>query len=394
MATPVSTGVANAFADRAALVGSAWTEVAKRSGRTEGDLALEACLLAIQDAGLTPEDIDGIATYPGGMVGSVSATYVLTGLGMQNVRWYCDADGHGPAAMTGLVEGVLAVAAGLCEHVVVFRSMVRPTTHGAGGIPTTIKVPADMAFKMPYGGVMASQWMAMYQQAHMHDYGTRPEHFGEIAISTREWASRNERAIQRTPITMDDYLASPFVSEPIRLLDSDYPVDAGIAVVITTPERARDLPHRPVLVRSMSIAPGPKPDWDQAPRLTEMSAAYAARDMWSRAGDLGVGDVDCAFLYDGFTFIALSWLEALGFCGVGEGGPFVEGGTLRAGGRLPTNTHGGNLSEGRTHGMGQIAEAVRQLQGRSGGRQVPDARVAVVTGGGGPIAGAVLLHSP
>jgi acetyl-CoA acetyltransferase len=382
-----------AFADRAALAGSAWTEVSKGSGRSEGDLALEACLLAVEDAGLTLDDVDGIATYPGGMVGSVSSTYVLTGLGLRHIRWYCDANGHGPAAMTGVVEAVLAVASGLCETVVAFRSMVRPTTHGAGGIPVNIKMPADMAFKVPYGGVMASQWIAMYQQRHMLEFGTLPEHLGEIAVSTREWASRNERAIQRTPFTIDEYLASPFVSEPIRLLDSDYPVDAGIAVVVTTPERARDLAHPAVLVRSMSVAPGPKPDWDQAPELTAMSAAYAARDMWSRAGDIGVDDVDVALLYDGFTFIALSWIEALGFCAVGEGGPFVSGGAIRAGGRLPLNPHGGNLSEGRTHGMGQIAESVRQLQGRSGDRQVPDAQVAVVTGGGGPLAGCMLLHT-
>ncbi len=381
------------FADRAALAGSAWTEVTKRSGRSEGDLALEACLLAIEDAGLSTDDVDGIATYPGGMVGSVSSTYVLTGLGMKNIRWYCDADGHGPAAMTAVVEAVLAVAAGLCETVVAFRSMVRPTTHGAGGIPTNIKMPADMAFKVPYGGVMASQWIAMFQQRHMFEFGTTAEHLGEIAVSTREWASHNERAIQRVPFTIEDYLASPFVSEPIRLLDSDYPVDAGIAVVVTTADRARDLRHPAVLVRSMSVAPGPMPDWDQAPELTEMSAKYAARDMWSRAGDIGIGDVDVALLYDGFTFIALSWIEALGFCEVGDGGPFVEGGTIRAGGRLPLNTHGGNLSEGRTHGMGQIAESVRQLQGRAGRRQVPDARVAVVSGGGGPLAGCMLLHT-
>ncbi len=124
-----------------------------------------------------------------------------------------------------------------------------------------------------------------------------------------------------------------------------------------------------------------------------MSAKYAAADMWTRAGDLGVDDVDVACFYDGFTFIALSWIEALGFCALGEGGPFVEGGTLRPGGRLPLNPHGGNLSEGRTHGMGQVAEAVRQLQGRSGDRQVEDARVGIVTGGGGPLAGAMLLHT-
>jgi len=385
--------VSDRFADRAALVGSAWTSIEKSSGRSEGDLALEACLLAIRDAGLTPDDVDGVATYPGGMTSSVSATYVISGLGLRNVSWFSDANGHGPAAMTAVVEAAVAVASGACDTVVAFRSMIRPRTHGAGAIPLNIKLPADMAFKVPYGGIMASQWIAMFQQRHMHEYGTRPEHFGEIAGAMREWASRNERAIQRTPFGLDEYLASPFVSEPLRLLDCDYPVDVGIAVVVTTPERARDLAQRPVVVRAASVAPGPSPDWDQAPELTSMSAPYAAAEMWKRAGDLRVDDVDCAFLYDGFTFIALSWLEALGFCGEGEGGPFVEGGTLRAGGRLPTNTHGGNLSEGRSHGMGHVAEAVRQLQDRGGERQVHGARVAVVAGGGGPLAGCMLLHT-
>lgn len=381
------------LADRVALVGSAWTPIQKDSGRDEGDLALEACLAAIRDAGLEPEDVDGIATYPGGMVSSVSATYVLMGLGMDSVRWYVDANGNGPAAFTAVAEAALAIAAGACHTAVAFRSYTRPKSYGAGAVPDTIKLPPDLAFKAPYGGVMASQWIGMYAQRHMHEFGTRPEHLGAIAVSTRDFASRNERAIMREPITLEDHLASPMVSEPLRLLDCDYPVDAAVAVVLTTPERARDLPHRPVLVRSQSIAPGPVPDWDQAPSLVEMSAAYAARDLWAHAGDLGPDDVDVVELYDGFTFLALSWLEALGFCGLGEGGPFVAEGTVAADGALPMNTHGGNLSEGRTHGMGQVAEAVRQLQERAGDRQVRGARVAVVSGGGGPIAGCMLLHS-
>jgi len=376
-----------------ALVGSAWTPVTKDSGRDEGDLALEACLLAIRDAGLEPDDVDGIATYPGGMVSSVSSTHVLMGLGMTKVRWYCDADGNGPAASTAVVEAALAVAAGACDVAVAFRSYTRPKAHGAGAAPPSITLPPDIAFKVPYGGAMASQWVAMYAQAHMHEFGTTPEHLGTIAVNTRDFASRNHRAIMREPITIDDYLSSPIVSDPFRLLDCDYPVDAAVAVVLTTPERAADMPHRPVAIRSLSVAPGPRPDWDQAPSLVEMSAAYAARDMWAHAGDISPADVAVVELYDGFTFLALSWLEALGFCELGEGGPFVASGATAAGGELPMNTHGGNLSEGRTHGMGQIAEAVRQLQGRCGDRQVEGAEVAVVSGGGGPIAGCLLLQS-
>lgn len=380
--------------DRVALVGSAWTEITRTpQGRGEGEMALDACLAAIRDAGLEPRDVDGIATYPGGMTGSVSSIHVLQGLGMQDVRWFVDANGNGPAAMTAVVEAALAVAAGACEVAVAFRSYARPRSHDAGAVASGVRVPQDLAFMMPYGNAAATQWLAMWATRHMHEFGTTEDHLAEIAVSTRQWASLNVRAIAREPITAEDHRASPYVAEPFRRLDCDYPVDAGVAVVLTTPERARDLPHRPVLVRSASLAPGPRPDWVQAPNLVEMSAAYAARDMWARAGGLGADDVDLALVYDGFTFLTLSWLEAFGFCGLGEGGDFVASGALRPGGSLPTNTHGGNLSEGRTHGMGHVAEAVRQLQGRGGDRQVPDARVAVVSGGGGPLAGAMLLHT-
>jgi acetyl-CoA acetyltransferase len=246
---------------------------------------------------------------------------------------------------------------------------------------------------LPYGNAAATQWLAMWASRHMHEFGTTEEHLAEVAISTRQWASMNERAIARDPITLDDYFASPYVAEPFRRLDCDFPVDAGVAVVLASPERARELAHRPVWVRTTSLAPGPRPDWVQPVSFTEMSAAYCARDMWQHAGGLTADDVDLALVYDGFTFLTLSWMEAFGFCGLGESGPFVADGALRPGGALPTNTHGGNLSEGRTHGMGHVAEAVRQLQGRAGDRQVPDAQVAVVSGGGGPLAGAMLLHT-
>ncbi|MBW3662282.1 MAG: hypothetical protein KY469_04205 [Actinobacteria bacterium] len=381
------------IADRVALVGSAWTEISRDAGRGEGDLALDACLAAIRDAGLEPSDVDGIATYPGGMVASVSSTYVLQGLGMQNVRWYVDANGNGPAAMTAVIEAALAVAAGACETAVAFRAYARPRHHVAGGALPDVRMPPDITFKLPYGNAAATQWIAMWATRHMHDFGTRPEHLGRIAVSTRAWATTNPRAIARDPITLDDYLASPYISEPFRKLDCDFPVDAAVAVVLTTPERARDLPHRPVHLRNASVAPGPRPDWDQAPSYREMSAAYAARDLWSGAGGLTPDDVDVALLYDGFTFLTLSWLEALGFCALGEGGAFIEDVGIGPGGDLPVNTHGGNLSEGRTHGMGQIAEAVRQLQGRGADNQVADASVAVVSAGGGPLAGALLLHN-
>jgi acetyl-CoA acetyltransferase len=237
---------------------------------------------------------------------------------------------------------------------------------------------------------MTSQWLAMWAQRHMHVYGTTPEHLGSIAIAFREHASRNPLAPMRAPLTMDDYLASPMVTTPFRMLDCDFPVDGAGAVVVTTLERARDLARPPVRYLAGRIVTGPRPDWDQWPDLTQMASARLAGDLWAGAG-VGAKDVDVAQVYDGFSWLALCWLEDLGFCEKGEGGPFAADGNLGPGGHLPTNTHGGSLSGGRLHAISHIIECVEQLRGTAGDRQVANAQVGVVTAGGGTMAGAAVL---
>jgi acetyl-CoA acetyltransferase len=196
--------------------------------------------------------------------------------------------------------------------------------------------------------------------------------------------------VLREPISLDDYLASPYVAEPFRRLDCDYPIDGAGAMVVTTLERARDLRQPIVRVLGAGRRDGKMDEWEMWPDLTSMASREVSDRVWQRSG-LSARDVDVAQIYDGFSFLALCWLEDAGFCAKGEGGPFVASGAIALGGSLPMNTHGGNLSEGRSHGIGHFLEGIEQLRGTAGPRQVPGARVAFVANGGGPIAGAVVL---
>ena len=235
----------------------------------------------------------------------------------------------------------------------------------------------------------AANWLALHARRHMHLYGTTKEQFGWLAINARANAALNPRAAFQYPITMDDYLAARVISEPFGLLDCDVPVDGSVAFVVSSADTAGDCDHA-VRVEACGGSPG-LGGWDQRPDYPKMAASDAAAEMWSRT-DLAPADVDFAELYDGFTFITLAWLEALGFCADGESGPFVEGASrIARNGRLPLNTYGGQLSAGRLHGNWVLHEACLQLRGEAGERQVPRHEVAVVSNGGGPIAGCMLL---
>src|SRR5262250_3071324 len=224
----------------------------------------------------------------------------------------------------------------------------------------------------------------------MYEFGTRREHLGLIATTARRHAAFNPKAIYRQPMSMDDYLAARMVSDPFGLYDCDVPCDGSTAVIISTADAAYDLPQRAVRFEAVGTAIRARPSWDQWEDITTMAARDAAAHMWTRT-ELRPSDVDTAQLYDGFSFLTLAWIEALGFCGRGESGPFIENGRIDLGGSLPLNTWGGQLSGGRLHGFGFVAEACRQLRGECGERQVPDCEVAVVGVGGGPVAGCMLL---
>jgi acetyl-CoA acetyltransferase len=226
----------------------------------------------------------------------------------------------------------------------------------------------------------------------MHEFGTTREQMAQIALNARRNAGLNLNAIFREPMSMDDYFAARMITTPFCLYDCDIPVDGSTAVVVSAVEHAAAVDHPVARVEAVGTALRGRPSWDQWADMTTMPASDAAAHMWSRT-DLGPDDVDVAELYDGFSFLAMAWLEALGFCGRGESGPFIEGGkNIALEGGLPLNTHGGQLSAGRLHGFGFLHEAVLQLRGEGGVRQVGGGpEVAAVANGGGPVAGAMLL---
>ena len=229
----------------------------------------------------------------------------------------------------------------------------------------------------------------MPTQRHMDLYGTTEEQFGAHVLAQRQHASLNDDAIFREPLTMADYLGSRYLAKPVHLLDCDYPVDSGSAVIYTAGDRARDRAKPPVWVESAAYSAINPGNFDLIDMI-EGSPHHAAQMLWART-DLTAADVDCAQLYDGFTIIVFQWLEALGFCGRGESGPFVEAGHTRLVASLPVNTDGGACNVGRRHGTNFCIESIRQLRGECGPRQVPDAEVAVWTNATGPMSGAVLM---
>ena len=383
---------------RAILSGVGQSQIGRRLFRTGIDLTCEAALLAIADAGLRPADVDGIACYPGplgaaapGFSGPGTAD-VQDALGLQ-CGWH-GSGGEGPAQLAPVMLAALAVAAGLCRNVLVYRTVTEATaaaSTGRLGIGAGARhISGFGQFLIPFGAMSAANWLALHAVRHMYEFGTKREHLGEIALTARAHAALNPAAVYREPMTMEDYLGARLVSWPFGLYDCDAPVDGATAVIVSHADAERDLPKPAVRIHAIGSSIRSRPVWDQWEDLTTMAARDAAEQMWARA-DLTPSDVDTIQLYDGFSWLTLAWIEALGFCKRGEGGPFLEGGRCRLGGPLPLNTWGGQLSGGRLHGFGFLAEAMRQLRRECGARQVSDCDVAVVAAGGGPIAGCLLL---
>jgi len=381
----------------AILSGVGQSAIGRRLFRTDLDLTCEAALAAIADAGLTPDDIDGIAAYPG----PIAAPAGFSGPGVYDVqeclgidlRWHLSG-AEGPAQISPIIHAMLAVAGGLCRHALVYRTVTEATAAadtGRLGIGAgSHEIRGFGAFLIPFGAMSAANWLALYARRHMYEFGTTREHLGLIATTARGHARFNPAAIYREPMSMADYLAARMVSDPFGLYDCDVPCDGSTAVIVSSAAAERDLPHAAVRFEAVGTAIRARPSWDQWDDITTMASRDAAAQLWTRT-DLKPADVDTAQLYDGFSFLTLAWIEALGFCGRGESGPFVENGRIDLGGPLPLNTWGGQLSGGRLHGFGFVAEACRQLRGECGARQVKDCEVAVVGVGGGPVAGCMLL---
>ncbi|MBT2234094.1 acetyl-CoA acetyltransferase [Nonomuraea sp. NEAU-A123] len=380
------------FRDRTAVVGVGYTPFTKDSGVSTLTLACRAIMAALDDAGLGPGDVEGLATHRVG--DSAAPSLVGPALGMADPTWYLDQFGGGSVSHAVVAQAALAVAAGVAETVVCYRAINARSEFRMGGTGRRLPVSPEVQYQAPYGYFAPPQQYAMYANAHMQKYGTKAEHFGRLAVTQRANAVKNPRALMRTPITLDDYLASRWIAEPFRLLDCCLETDGACALVVTTAERARSLRRPPVLISGAAWGGGDSHlSGGRADPTTTAAAALAPR-LYAQAG-LGPADIDVAELYDCFTYSVIVQLEDYGFCAKGEGGPYVASGATALDGALPVNTHGGFLSEGYVHGINHIAEAVSQLRGDAGDRQVAGAEVALSTAQPGyilPATSALLLR--
>jgi acetyl-CoA acetyltransferase len=388
---------------RAVITGAGQSDIGRRLYRDPLELTLDGCLAAIADAGLTTKDIDGVATYPGPM----DVPPGFSGAGVVDVQdalrlelgWWSGGI-ESPGQLGSVINACLAVAAGLATHVLCFRSVWEGSAQGdqgrsavtTGGSGGSFRASGFMEWTLPFSAPSAAIWIAMMAERHFYEYGTTSEQLAQIALNARKNAALNPKAIYTDPMTMDDYLGIRMISSPLRLYDCDVPCDGATAVIVSRADRAKDMRKPAIQVEAVGTALRGRPSWDQFDDLTTMANRDAAAQMWTRT-DLKPSDVQLAEMYDGFSFITMTWLEAMGFCGKGESGPFVEGGAnIARDGVLPLNTHGGQLSAGRLHGYGFLHEACVQLWGEAGERQVPgEPEVGVAAAGGGPLAGSLLL---
>jgi acetyl-CoA acetyltransferase/uncharacterized OB-fold protein len=384
------------FEDKSAITGIGASRLGRRLMVAPLSLTIEACEAAVADAGLTFDDIDGLSTYPGldiaGMgEGGVSALEGALGLRPTWINGGMDTFGPGGS----VIAAMMAVATGMARHVLCFRTLWEATFQQLmkegrmsppGGSRTS-------SWQMPFGATSAAHTLALNAQRHFQRYGTTRETLGWIALNQRANAALNPTAIYRDPMTMDDYLTARMITTPFGLYDCDVPCDGAVAVIVSAVDVARDMPKKPVLVEAVGTQIIERTDWDQTTMTHEPQVLGQSAHLWTRTS-LRPKDVDVAELYDGFSFNCLSWLEALGFCGIGEAKDFLDGGkAIARDGVIPLNTHGGQLSHGRTHGMGLIHEAVTQLRGEAGARQVSGARVAVASSGGLTPSGVLLLRT-
>jgi acetyl-CoA acetyltransferase len=366
------------------------------------ELAVQACQQAIEDAGLKPEDIKGVSCWPAGSagvgagMGAASIADISASLGL-TLNWFNAGDTA--AQLSPIVNAVAAIAAGYADHVLCWRALGERwvPSYGsaaaqAGGSPNA-RSTGFLQYMAPYWAPSASIWVALHASTHMARYGITREQMSAIPITQRRNAGLNPKAIYREPITLDDYMSARMITTPFTLLDCDVPCDGATAVIVSRVDAARSLRHAPVIIEAVGAGSHDKMDtWLGRTDYPNMSMHDAGKMMWTRT-DLKPKDVDTAHLYDGFTYLTMLWLEALGFCAEGESGAFIEGGArIALDGELPLNTNGGQLSEGRMHGFGHLHEAVLQLRGQAGARQVKDAKVSVVGNGGGSLGGAVLLR--
>lgn len=372
-----------------AITGIGETAYLRASPSSAFELQIEASLAAIRDAGLNPKEIDGI--IPIGITGAPAEAFV-TNFGIPDLRFSALTPMGGASGIAAIQCAIAAVTTGVCNHVLIAAG--RNVSSGAKAGVRIHQMPQFhlvTEFELPQGAVAPAQLYAPMARRHMELYGTTTRQFAEVAVTIRDHALLNDNAVMKKPITVEDHQTARMIADPFRLLDCSLESDGGAAFVVSRTDHARDM--RQPVVQVLGIAEG-HPDSPssitQRPDLTRLGIAKAAPKAFGMAG-VTHADIDVAEIYDCFTYIVICQLEDMGFCAKGEGGPFVEGGRLRLGGPLPTNTHGGLLSQAHMLGMNHVVELVRQLRGHGGRAQVADAEVGLCTGYGDMGDGAIAI---
>ncbi|MDO8672317.1 MAG: thiolase family protein [Dehalococcoidia bacterium] len=372
---------------KAAIAGLGITAQGRIFGRDSSDFAAEAIKLALEDAGLRKDELDGLLINSGVAYDGLSVPLQNT-LGLRNIRLLNHMNAHGATAGAMVKFAALAIEAGMADVVacVFADAAVKPTRSGSAAYAKT-SLPAGMASLTAFYGHFgaATARFSLAARRHMDQYGTTSKQFGEIAVAERAWAVKNPLAQMRTSLTIEDHQNSRYICDPFRLLDCCLVSNGGVAVIVTSAERARTLKQPPVYILGMGEGhpgdPG-RADWDPS---TQTGAAVAKETAFKMAG-VSLSDIDLCQIYDCYTYTVLVTLEDYGFCEKGEGGPFVEDGKLGPGGSLPTNTGGGQLSAYYMWGMTPLSEAVIQVRGQAGERQVKKHELTLVTGNGGTLA--------
>ncbi|MET7896528.1 lipid-transfer protein [Streptomyces mirabilis] len=386
------------FSGKAAIAGIGATEFSKDSGRSEWKLACECVLAALDDARIGVEEVDGFALFT---METNPEIAVARALGIPGLRFFSRIPHGGGGACAPVQQAALAVASGVADVVVVYRAFNERSGHrfGAGPPPFAYAQNTDQEYRNwinPYGLLTPAAQEALLARRYMHRYGATSADFGAVSVLSRKYAATNPRAwFHERPITLEEHQASPLIADPLRLLDCCQESDGGQALVIVSTERARDLPNPPAVISAAAQGVGPqqismssyyRADIDQLPEVE-----LVAEQLWRQAG-LGPESMDAAILYDAFTPLLLLQLEEYGFCKRGEARDFIAAGSLERDGRLPVNTHGGQLGEAYIHGVNGIAEGVRLIRGSSV-NQPPKQIENVLVTGGSPVPHSALVLS-
>ncbi|GAA4883473.1 lipid-transfer protein [Ferrimonas pelagia] len=386
----------NGLSGAAAIVGIGATEFSKKSGRSEMQLAVECVTQALDDAGIDPSEVDGLCTFT---LDNNPEIEVHRNIGGKELKFFSRIHYGGGAACATVQQAAMAVATGVCEVAVVYRAMNERSEYRFGaGMQDQAADPtfetAHYGWYIPHGLVTPASWVAMVAQRYMHETGATTEDFGRVAVAARKMAANNPNAwFYQQPITLEDHQNSRWICEPLRLLDCCQESDGGVALVITSTERAKTLNKKPAIIKAAAQGACDDPQMmthfyrKDMSRLTEVG--LVAKQLYSQAG-IGPQDIQTAVIYDHFTPFVLPQLEEFGFCDQGKAKDFVRAGEIEMGGRLPINTHGGQLGEAYIHGMNGIAEGVRQIRGEAVNQVDNVENVLVSAGTGVPTSGLIL----